>query len=91
MELERKGSEQKWGLKKDILQEIEEQQLRRYGHLMRMRDGRIATQVTEWNSQRQRGCGRPVSTWKDGIRDNMQSRKLKDQECFDREPWREKL
>jgi hypothetical protein len=30
-------------------------------------------------------------TWKDGIRDSMQRRNLKDEECFDRELWRKKI
>jgi hypothetical protein len=43
--------EQKMGMKKDILQEMEELQLRWYGHVMRMEDCRIARQVAEWNPQ----------------------------------------
>jgi hypothetical protein len=39
----------KAGLKKDILQEIGEQQLRWHGHVMRMEDCKIARQVAEWN------------------------------------------
>jgi hypothetical protein len=35
------------GMKEDILQEIEEQQLRWYGHVMRMEDCRIAGRVAE--------------------------------------------
>jgi hypothetical protein len=50
-----------------------------------MEDCRIVGQVAEWNPR-----GRPVSTWKDGIRDNMQRGNLKDEECFDRELWRKK-
>jgi hypothetical protein len=41
----------KMGLKKDILQEIEEQQLKWYGHVMRTEDCKIARQVAEWNPQ----------------------------------------
>jgi hypothetical protein len=70
----------KMGMKKDILQGIEEQQLRWYNHAMRMEDCRIARQVAEWNPQ-----GRPVNTWKDVIRVSVQRRNLKDGECFDRE------
>jgi hypothetical protein len=59
------------GLKKDILQEVEEQQLRWYGYVMRMEDCTIARQVAEWNPQGKRRLGRPVSTvYKDGIRDS---------------------
>jgi hypothetical protein len=53
-----------------------------------MEDRTATSQATEWNSQGQSRRGRPLSTWNDGIRDNKQSRKLKDQECFYREPRR---
>jgi hypothetical protein len=67
----------KMGMKKDILQEIGEHQLRWLGHVMRMEDCRIAKQVAECNPQGKRRCGRPVSAWKDGIRDSMQRRNLR--------------
>jgi hypothetical protein len=70
----------KMGLKKDILQEIAEQQLRWYGHVMQMDDCRIARQVAEWNPQGKKRRGRPVSTCKDGIRESMQRGNLKDKE-----------
>jgi hypothetical protein len=79
------------GMQKDILQEIEEQQLRWYGHVMRMDDHRTARQVAHWNPQGKRRRGRPVNTWKDGIRESMQRRNLKDEECFDREIGRTKI
>jgi hypothetical protein len=53
-------------------------------------DCRIAGHVVEWNPQGKRRDGRPVSTWTDRIRDNMQRGNLKDEECFDRELWRGK-
>jgi hypothetical protein len=81
----------KMGMKKDILREIEEQQLRWYGHIMRMDDCGTAMQVADWNPQGKRRHGRPVNTWKDGIRDSMQRRNLKDEGCFDREIWRKKM
>jgi hypothetical protein len=73
----------KMGMKEDILQEIEEQQLKWYGHVMRMEDCRIAGQVAEWNPQGRRRHSRPVNMWKGGIRESMQRRKLKDKESFD--------
>jgi hypothetical protein len=42
-------SRTKMGMKKNILQVIGVQQLRRYGHIVRMEDCRIARQVAEWN------------------------------------------
>jgi hypothetical protein len=41
----------KMGMKKDILQGIEEQQLRWYGHVMRMDDCRTARQVAHWEKE----------------------------------------
>jgi hypothetical protein len=79
----------KMGMTEDILQKIE-QQLRWYGHVMRMEDCRIARQVAERNPQGKMRRGK-VSTWKDGIRDNAQRRNLIDEECVDRELWREKI
>jgi hypothetical protein len=75
------------GLKKDILQEREEQQLRWYGHTMGMEDCKTARQVAGWNPQEKRRHGRPVNTGKDGVKDSIQRRNLKDEECFDREQW----
>jgi hypothetical protein len=34
---------------------------------------------------RERRCGRSDSTWKDEMRDSVQSRNIKDEECSDRE------
>jgi hypothetical protein len=53
-----------------------------------MEDCRIARQVAEWNPQGKMRRGKPVSIWKDQIRDSVQRRNLKDEECFDRELWR---
>jgi hypothetical protein len=56
-----------------------------------MEDCRIVRRVAEWNQQGKRRHGRPVNTWKDGIRDSMQRRNLKDEECFDQVFWRKKI
>jgi hypothetical protein len=75
-------------MKEYILQETEEQQLRWYGHVWRMEDCRIVRRVTEWNPQGKRRHG---NIWKDWIRDSMQRRNVKDEECFDRELWRKNI
>jgi hypothetical protein len=51
----------KMGIKQDILQVTEEQQLRWYGHIMQLHDCRIVTQVAEWYQQGKRRCSRPVN------------------------------
>jgi hypothetical protein len=77
-------------MKKDTLQLRGEQQLSLPGHVMRIVEGcRIARQVAEWNPQEERRRGRPVRAWKDGTRDSVERRSLKDEEYFDRELWRE--
>jgi hypothetical protein len=81
----------KMGLKKDMLQETEQQQLRWYGHIMGMEGCKIARQVAEWNPKGNRRHSRPVNTWKDEIRDSVQRWNLKDEECFDRELRRKKI
>jgi hypothetical protein len=53
----------------------EKQQLIWYGHIMRMEDCDIARHVAEWNPWGKKWCGRPVNTWKDGIRERMQIRR----------------
>jgi hypothetical protein len=58
---------------------------------MLVEDCRIARRVPEWNPQGKRRRGRPVDTWKDGIRDSAQKRNLKDERCFDRELWMKKI
>jgi hypothetical protein len=58
---------------------------------MRIEDCRIARQVAELNPQGKRRRDRAVSTWKDGVKDSMQRRNLKDEDCFDRELWKENI
>jgi hypothetical protein len=75
---------------KNIVQEIE-QQLRWSDHVKRMEDGKTVKQVAEWKPQGERKRGRPINTWKDGIRESMKIRELKDEECMDRDIWRRKI
>jgi hypothetical protein len=72
-------------MKKGILQEIEEEKLRWYGHVVRMEDSRIARQVAELKPQGNRRRGEPVNTWKGGFKDSLQRGNFKDEECFDRQ------
>jgi hypothetical protein len=80
----------KMGIKKNVVQEIEEQ-LRWYGHVKRMEDGKIVKQVAEWKPQEKMKRGRPVNTWKDGIGESMKRREVNDEECMDRDLWRRKI
>jgi hypothetical protein len=64
----------KIGIKKNTVQETEEQQLRWYGHVKRTEDGKIVKQIAEWKPQRKRKRGRPINTWKDVIRESREKR-----------------
>jgi hypothetical protein len=79
------------GMKKNIVWEIYEQQLKWYSHVMQMENFGIARQVAEWNPQGKQRHSRSVNILKDGFRDSMQSRNLKDEECFDQELWRKNI
>jgi hypothetical protein len=46
----------KMGMKRDVLQETEEQQLGWRGHVVRTEDCRIAGQVAQWNPQGKGGA-----------------------------------
>jgi hypothetical protein len=54
--------------------------------LVRPRSAELLDKIAEWNPQRKR----PVNRRKDGIRDRMQRRNIRDEECFDGEIWRKK-
>jgi hypothetical protein len=56
-----------------------------------MEDGKIVKQVAEWKPQGKRKRCRPINTWKDGIRESMKRRELKDEECMVRDLWRRKI
>jgi hypothetical protein len=49
---------------------------------MRRQDYRIVREVAEWNPQGKVGAA-DQSAWKDGFRNSMQRRNLKDEEYFD--------
>jgi hypothetical protein len=55
------------GMKKDMLQETEAQQLRWRGHVMQTEDCRIVRRVAEWNSQGIRSRGKPDNTGRMGL------------------------
>jgi hypothetical protein len=44
-----------------------------------MEDGETVKQVAEWKPQGKRKRGRPINTGKDGIRESMKRRELKEE------------
>jgi hypothetical protein len=67
----------KMGLKKDMLQETDEQEIKMVWPHHTNRGLQNC-----WAGSRMEPTGRPVNIWQDGIGYSMQSRNLKDEECF---------
>jgi hypothetical protein len=54
---------------RSLLDDINTKQLKWYGHVQRMEEGRLPKQVMKWSSQGRRKRGRPKLTWVEGIRE----------------------
>jgi hypothetical protein len=59
---------QKMNVTRSILDDINTKQLKWYGHIQRMEEGRLPKQVMKWNPPGRRKRGRPKLTWMEGIR-----------------------
>jgi len=59
---------------KEILQYVEEMQLRWYGHVKRMPDERLPRRLLYWQPNSTRPPGRPRKHWIDNIQETVQSR-----------------
>nr|CAH7736900.1 unnamed protein product [Callosobruchus chinensis] len=76
---------------KSVLQKIEENQLKWFGHLVRMDVTRPVKMVWQAREQRKRGRGRPRKTWNDTVASILKSRGLSWNEAFrrarDKKKW----
>jgi hypothetical protein len=52
---------------KNMLEVIEEKQLRRFGHVKRLPGNRLPLKVLEWEPEGTRRRGRPKERWIDGV------------------------
>jgi hypothetical protein len=57
---------------------VKTKQLQRYGHVQRMEEGRVPTEVMKWRTTGRRKRGRPKLTWAEGIRGLMGGKRLTD-------------
>ena len=77
-----------------LLEEVERKQLRWYGHVMRMEDGKKAKKYLNWKPEGKRPVGRPRKRWMEGIKAAIERRGTSLQEVRDnrryedREGWR---
>ena len=74
--------------KSDITDIIEQKRVRRYGHVRRMPEGRIAKLIVDWipRERRKRGCARKM--WTEGVQAAMTTGNLGSEQWRNREEWR---
>jgi len=53
---------------RSLLDDIKTKQLKWYGHVQRMEEGRLPKKVVKWSPPGRRKQGRPKATWVEGIR-----------------------
>jgi len=75
---------------KNLIHNIEAQQLRWLGHLHRMPEERMVKKGIKWKLMSLRPQGRPKNRWEDDVRNDMQKLKIKNWiSCFrDRNKWK---
>jgi hypothetical protein len=59
---------QKMNVTRSLLEDIKIKQLKCYGHVQRMEDGRLPKKVMKWSPPGRRKRGRPKLTWAEEIR-----------------------
>ena len=72
----------------DIWYDIKTKQLKWYGHVQRMEEGRLPKNVMKWSPPGRRKRGRPKLTWAEEIRGLMEEKGLMEEHWNDRDNWR---
>jgi len=58
---------QQIGLDETVIKETEQKELRWYGHVQRMAEGRLPKIALKWMPKQRRARGRPKKNWMEGI------------------------
>ena len=82
---------QKMNVTRSLLDDIKTQQLKWYGHVQRMEDGRLPKKVMKWSPPGRRKRGRPKATWAEGIRGLMGEKGLIEEDWKDSDKWKNKI
>jgi len=82
---------QEMNVTKSLLDEIMSLQLKWYGHVQRMEEGRLLKEGMKWSPPGRRKRGRPKATWAEGIRGMMGKKGLMEEDWNDRGNWRKKI
>jgi hypothetical protein len=73
---------------RSLLEDIKTKQLEWYGHVQRMKEGRLPKEVLKWRPLGRRKPGRPKLTWAEGIRGMMGEKGLKEEDWAERNNWK---
>jgi hypothetical protein len=79
---------QKMYITRSLLEDIKTKQLKWYGHVQRMEEGRLPKKVMKWRPPGRRKRGRPNLTWAEEIRGLMEEKGLMEEEWNDRDTWK---
>ena len=74
-----------------ITAKARENRFRRFGHLHRADDGKLANDIMSSVVNGKRGRGRPRTKWKDNIKKDMQELNLTVEDAEEREQWRGRI
>jgi len=82
---------QKINVTTSLLDDIKTQQLKWYGHVQRMEEGRLPKKIMRWSPPGRRKRGRPKATWAEGIRGLMGEKGLIEEDSKDRDKGKKKI
>ena len=82
---------QKMNVTRSLADDIKTQQLKWYGHVQRMEEGRLPKKVIKWSPPGRGKRGRPKATWAEGIRGLMGEKGLIEEDWKDRDKWKKKI
>ena len=83
---------QEMNVTRSLLEDINTKQLKWYGHVQRMEEGRLSIKkVIKLSPPGRRKQGRPKITWVEGIRGLMEENGFMEEDWNDRHKWRKKI
>ena len=82
---------QKLNVTGSLLDDIKTQQLKLYGHVQGIEEGRLPNKVMKWSPPGRRKRGRPKVTLAEGTRRLMGEKGLIEEDWKDRDKWKKKI
>jgi len=82
---------QKMNVTRSLLEDIKTKQLKWYGHVQRMEEGRLPKEVMKWSPPGRRKRGRPKATWAERIRGLLGEKGLIEEDWNDRDKWKKMI